>query len=613
MSLIQTLPYTDENNYQRFTPTDFDWSDAGKVKLALVANPGQTFNQAYSSDTGFTYDSGKTEFSGGQVRQKIQTNVSPVANGILGVNYNAAGVFDANWNTDAGLTATLIGSPTVAGGKLDCSIAAPSTVEGAGYNYDTEAIETIRVKYTPDYNNSSVANLNILGSWDGASNLDRAYLMHSAAGTLRARVYDNTGVEIQPLATFQVAAWNAVQGQEYIFELVMNSTAGTITLYIDGVIHGAALTPGAWSRGGVSSLVRIGAFSPYNTDAFFDDLAVYDADVAPVGSYTVPDGSYLGDKIDLPQFTSPTSLQAFTAFATTETSGPRYVLNGRYWSGAAWVVSNNSWAQSSPAADVAANIATLPASDTLDISIITNDGLNQMSVDDTTVTYTGQAYPTSTTWVLNASSVLTDGLIDLSATFTAAGSDDVQFILNINGTDYWWSGAAWVTSNGTYAESNDVATILAQKATIPLSGGKNLAIKAVLYSATGATTPELDEVVLTYDFAFDCYDLTNCIVYGCVKSVAETAVAATVRAYSPKPFIHNNNWITIDEEVTTDSSGRWDMSLVETESIGAAAEKGIFFDITYTGDDGSEKTDTIKGKVIPAQSTVRFEDLADIA
>ncbi len=69
-----------------------------------------------------------------------------------------------------------------------------------------------------------------------------------------------------------------------------------------------------------------------------------------------------------------------------------------------------------------------------------------------------------------------------------------------DGANYvYWNGAAWVASAGTYAQSNTATVVDAHISTLGAAG--TFKFKAVLHSATGATTPQLDNVLvgnLTY-------------------------------------------------------------------------------------------------------------------
>jgi len=81
-----------------------------------------------------------------------------------------------------------------------------------------------------------------------------------------------------------------------------------------------------------------------------------------------------------------------------------------------------------------------------------------------------------------------------SITETKPSGSNITYILSKdNGsTWYYWSGTAWVTSNGTYSQSSNSADIIANLATLPFISG-TFKWKVFLHS-TGTTTPILEKV-----------------------------------------------------------------------------------------------------------------------
>lgn len=106
-------------------------------------------------------------------------------------------------------------------------------------------------------------------------------------------------------------------------------------------------------------------------------------------------GNYIGDTITLPLF-NDTGIIEYTSFVVLATNDPHLTLNNLWFDGAAWVASNNSFAESNLAIEIAENINSFPISDTLDIKIITVSGTSQMSMDNITIGYKIQTlYPTN--------------------------------------------------------------------------------------------------------------------------------------------------------------------------------------------------------------------------
>lgn len=585
------------------TPGNFTYNAAkieitgGVAQLKIEDYPSQTFVQDYGSDTGFTYDAAKTEFTGGIARQKSQRP----ANAVLGATYTSSK--NANWG-DGSLTATDNGTPTLSGGKLVCT---GNAQRGVYYDATKANAGSIRFRYTPNYTTSPPNNVDIVYLKSSGTNIDRVGLSHSPSGgsTMRIWLYNSAGVSIY-VATTIGGSWAFTNGQEYEFLLTYDATAGVVRLFIDGVVHGT-LSPGAWARGSGATRLNIGATSgAYNlADASFNDVVNYDAVLYTSGytpGYTVAEADYLGDLITLPDFTYSglETLQSFDTFAVSDSGNPRYILNGLYWNGSAWAVSDNSYGQANSAATVNANIGTHPASDTLAVKAVTNNSNTQMSMDTLTVTYTGRIYPTDDPTITVNSGQLMDGLEAFEAVLTAGGADGIGFILSVNGSDKYWNGSAWVASDGSYAQSNSAADVNTNAAALVLTG-ETIKVKAVLHSDDGSTTPNIESVTLTYNFFAESPGETlKTIVYGWVYgNDGEPKAGITVAMKLTDPaevlgdvYLYNKG----PAETETDANGYWELSVPRKAGVTFEYLARIGFD-SYTVE--------IEGSV----ETVSFNDL----
>lgn len=100
------------------------------------------------------------------------------------------------------------------------------------------------------------------------------------------------------------------------------------------------------------------------------------------------------------------------------------------------------------------------------------------------------------------SDVFLNKVTNVTATIVASGGDSITFTASVNGgsTFIWWNGVAWATSSGV-AQSNSLATFVANLATLPLV--TTFELQAFLTSGAGTTTPVLSNVVVTYnDFIY---------------------------------------------------------------------------------------------------------------
>ena len=105
--------------------------------LKLIDNTSQTFNQPFDSDSGFTYDSNKTEFTGGKIQQKdaVLTNSTCWATYTTNVNLN--------YSTNSGtLTGTAVGGASVVSNRLDLAQSDLRYVDYQGVNNVDSLIQT---------------------------------------------------------------------------------------------------------------------------------------------------------------------------------------------------------------------------------------------------------------------------------------------------------------------------------------------------------------------------------------------------------------------------------------------------------------------------------------
>lgn len=93
-------------------------------------------------------------------------------------------------------------------------------------------------------------------------------------------------------------------------------------------------------------------------------------------------------------------------------------------------------------------------------------------------------------------------------TSNISGSDRLGYVVSTDGGTIWQyhNGSSWTTSN-EYLESNTQAEIAANIATLTFTD--RIMFKVYIYSNTGSTTPDVDDIVLTYyvDSAESSYDL----------------------------------------------------------------------------------------------------------
>ena len=329
---------------------------------------------------------------------------------------------------------------------------------------------------------------------------NRIHIRLLTAGQIYVEIYDFNG-----LAQIQDAlSWTPSSGTKYEFLYCWDLTPASerTDFFINGTRQAALSTTGEPCVRTSSFVKDYITIQGRSTNGFqISDLVCYDTNIKTANytpGYTVPDARYETSKVELPTMTYPDvgALQAFTSFSTEDTNTPKYVMNDLYYN-SGWVASDGSWSQSSTEADVLANIASLPASDTMNIDVVFNNSNDtQQDANDLTLTYTGQLYPTTNPVIKFNETTNASELLSFAATATATGSDAVKYAIEINGTDYWYNGSLQ-TSSG-YSETNTKAEIIANIASF-VTARSAFRLVVYLHSDNGQTTPNID----TYTFIYD--------------------------------------------------------------------------------------------------------------
>lgn len=485
---------------------------------------------------------------------------------------------DANYGVGV-LTGALIGGATVAAGRLNLKGGTLKYVDYSAIgNADSLQVGCIRYDYIPDYSGSPIATRVFFALTQAASNgNNRIQLTHLNSGVIRFIIADNTGSTI-----FQadLGAWSPTLGQSYEFEINWDITTGASRVFIDGTQIGTTQTA-TGTRSSAVGLLRTGTnHTAANTsDSEFDNFSVFSTvqHTANYVSGTFPPAlGYSESEVELPIFTHAGAGQILSldSLIATEVGVPHYTfeLNGGghfYWDGAAWSVSDDTYAQSNDIATVNANISTFPipaGATLLCVDIYFPDGNTQASVADLTVTHTANTiFNITNPTIIPTTSISQDALNSFVAILTVAGLDDVRFTLQLDGQQKYWSGVAWVDADGTYAQTNDLATIQANLATFTDRG--SILPVVYLHSDDGSTTPNIDDLTIDFDFYGGIAVAENvCTVWGYLYDELNAPVVGVTVSVTPTSFgVTNNKLINRDTKtVDTDSTGYWEFTLIET-------------------------------------------------
>ena len=522
--MIITYPFSDSPSNYTLTNTELI---GGKAQLTLTNNTGQVFNQPFTSSSGFTFDAAKAEFSGGKVQQKDQRP----ANATFGATYTTD--INGSWGSGS-LTGTGTGSPTVSAGKLVLTGGGLKFVSYPAANI-TSLVQTgtIRLKYTPNYSTTPAANRFFFGIAESAVSVNNKFnFYHDSTGHLRIYMYSSTGAL---LIGTDLGFWNPTSGTEYEFCICYDLTSGSTKTFIDGIQFGSTISSTGTRSNSIGTFnIGTGATGTDLSDFYINDLICYStvlftSNYTP--GYTVVESSYCASNVDLPIFTYSDigTIQALTGFTTTEANTPRYTINSKYWNGSAWVASSGVYAQANTKTDINAHISTLTIGSTYSVSILFTDSNTQSNVDGLNITYTGQKYNLSGS--VKTSGFTCESISLIVETVTKPASTTLTYAIEVDGILKWWDGAAWSTSNGAVAQTNSIATIITNLTTLITVVSTVKMYMLLETSVPTVSTPDIDELSVTYDYAAVITSPTTCIVYGIYRDISGIGVnGATVTA-----------------------------------------------------------------------------------
>lgn len=545
------------------------------LQLKLQDNPGQNFIQNFASGTGFIYDSDKAEFSGGQVQQKDQVP----ANAICGATYDE----DVNLEAWSGgvVTGDAQGGAGITDQKLDLTGGVNKYVDyDATGNADSQQTGTIRFQFIPDY--SGGGSMYMVDIGQAVSSNNNRIRIYQSSTLLFWAITNSAGAGI----VSQAESFTPVADTIYEIELNWDITAGATRMFVNGNQLGTTHV-GTGTRSSDINVLRLGKDlnGSGNPQFYINNLIIFDtvqhtSNYTP--GYTVPNYIYAASNVTLPEmeYTEAGTLVSLDSFTTSESGSPRYTIqigqsgNYLYWNGSAWAISDGTYNQANDATTFNANRATLPVEGEIygQFKINFIDSNTQSAVATLTASLTAQIYPTSNPTAETTIGMDNEGLTNFLATISASGSDLVKFSLSKDSTYYYWDGSAWSVST-SYSQSNIAADILTNIASFNDSGA-NTKVLLYFHSEDGSTTPSFTSLAITYDFwAGPAPSANECIVYGyCYDIKGDPLSDVSVKVEIIKNLaIYNDELIIMKDlkTVTSDSTGYWDISLLETVNLDA--------------------------------------------
>lgn len=601
MGLSTTVNY---NNPANFTFDGAKGEVTTDAHLRKVSYP-LSYDQPFDSDVGFSnIDANISEISGGSFR-----NLDSIpSGGRLYANYNTNE--NLNWLVGGGTkNGVLNNGASISGGELVLN-GFHQYVSYSDLNVSLSG-ETIvvKMKYKPNYSGAPSENQAIIGMKKASGDSDNTVTFyHQTTGAWRLTTSDDSGAPVFTNQGFG-STLGFVSGNTYILQFVFDPNNSGVSFYIDGVQQGSTITPAARTYGDrsyleiginnatIDSRFSIDEYIVFNTIQPIDLLFNYPNSRFPEARATMPSALYDG-------------LGGINSFSISDLVGSsvvRYTVNGYYWSGA-WVLSNNTFTQASTKADIIANAPTHPTigvgtSLTFDVYLQGSDV--EQSITQFNSSYSGLQYTVGEgiSFEINSGQLL-DNVDSIAVVETKPTGTDIRYIRAVNTVKQWYSGGLWISSDGSYAQSNTLAEVLANVNDQTVTNGTSFKLIPILYTTDKVQTPTITSYVLDYDFYFTGCTPITCIVYGCIKDNSGVGVAGAKVRFNSDDYRYVSALITREVVATTDSIGRFDIPIVETVSTSTT----VTITVEYK-ESGKNKKLIFEGITIPNQASVDLDNL----
>lgn len=541
-------------------------SNGNSGLLKLLLNPGQIFTQDFSSYTDFIYNNLLAEFIGGKVQQKDQTPL----NSVIGANFDSS--FNLNWAKSGGsLTALVIGSPVLSGGKIQCRSYSNNGVRFTNAEVGScGLIGGFYAEITPQYSGTPSQNCNIFDIFASSGNSDKKVLMHSSVdGRFRFTANDSTGTSVH--LTYSIGgAWIPVAGTTYKILFLWNTALGIGQLYIDGVLKGSIPTT-AFTCGSSATNIQVGAGISYSTcNADFDNVCLFNV-VPTVQAYTIPNYIYANNKVSLPTFSyyGIGSIQSIDDVTITQSGTPKWITGGYWFNGSAWVVSNGTYSEANTASELAAAVIDFPVegAGSVTMEIVFPDSNTISWVDLFSIEITGQKYSVDAPSIIKTIGTYLDGIGAITITKTLPAGTSIKVLPVFNNLPYKWDTDEWVAGTGVVSEAMTEAEFNAIIGSFPYSVGKIFQLKVFLITTDENATPLLTSISMTYDFAVNPSYPQTCKMWGFLTDDSGQPIAGATITFSRADGYIGNNLVLKSVKATSNSQGYYEKDLVISDKV----------------------------------------------
>lgn len=203
-----------------------------------------------------------------------------------------------------------------------------------------------------------------------------------------------------------------------------------------------------------------------------------------------------------------------------------------------------------------------------------------------------------------------DGFVETSDPKT--GADEIYYTIVINNQDKYWDGAAWSNSDGA-TQFNTAVEIQTNKASLDISSGATVKVRAFLKSDTGYSTPALSYVTVDYNFyESPIADINETIITlqadDFIQGVDLSTLDGKLVISHTSGFIHSDKlFLPFERSFPFNSQNQVDASVVETTSINVKYS----FKVQYT-ENGITKTVNFVDALVPDTVSVKLTDITTL-
>jgi hypothetical protein len=519
---VQLEPLTDNDDDIPYTTAgNYTLSDGAKLEVSgdnaqLKAVSGSDTNWPFTTAGNYTYDSGKIDVTGGVATLK----------GITGIyaqwhmnESSGTTVSDSGPNSYNGTTQNMEDADWVAA-KLNNGLRFDGVNEyvDCGNIADFERTDAFSVEA---WVKTSTASKIIAARHNGTRGW---FVFVNNTGLIYFNLSNNYG----PNHLYRKSSGSVTDGSWHHVVCTYDGSEDVsgCHVYIDGDNDDgdSANTLTGTISTGVN--MRLGA---WNTGLYFngdlDEVLVYEKEISASdvtdrynsGSGTEEEGVDENDPTIYPNtgLAFTTALNTFTETATTPTgTSLRYHCssdNGstwKYWNGAAWAVTDDTYAQANTAADVHTNIGSLASSGTFKFrALLRSDGSNNLELDNIFISEPITYSTTDNLYIdtKDASQIAPTTILDwLTTTIsnTNPANTDIRVLFSTDGRSNWqtYTGGSWQApaSSTTRTDATSITDAQTNFSSLGLGSG-TLDVRLFLYTSDNSVRPIVSNINVTSD------------------------------------------------------------------------------------------------------------------